>query len=101
MHKLADEGKSLVLLDMNGRFKARLEGGISGNILLRKAQYKVADDPAATLEIARAIIAGKIKNSRTVLLRGARETDDAGDIAKLDAVALSLAQTLEQPETRH
>ncbi|MBK9274294.1 MAG: type I-C CRISPR-associated endonuclease Cas1 [Flavobacteriales bacterium] len=94
MHKLADEGKSLVLLDFNGRFKARLEGGISGNILLRKAQYKTADDPAAILEIARAIIAGKIKNSRTVLLRGARETDHANDIAKLDAVALSLAQTL-------
>jgi CRISPR-associated protein Cas1 len=94
MHKLAEEGKSLVLLDFNGRFKARLEGGISGNILLRKAQYKAADDPAAALEIARAIIAGKIKNSRTVLLRGARETDDPNDIAKLDAAALSLAQTL-------
>lgn len=94
MHKLADEGKSLVLLDHNGRFKARLEGGISGNILLRKAQHKAADDPGTTLEIARAIIAGKIKNSRSVLLRGARETDDPGDIAQLDAVALSLAQTL-------
>ncbi len=34
MHRLADEGKTLVLLDRNGRFKARLEGGISGNILL-------------------------------------------------------------------
>jgi CRISPR-associated protein Cas1 len=94
MHKLADAGKSLVLLDMNGRFKARLEGGISGNILLRKAQYKAADDEAVTLEMARAIIAGKIKNSRTVLLRGARETNNVDDIAKLDAVALSLAQTL-------
>jgi len=94
MHKLADEGKSLVLLDMNGRFKARLEGGISGNILLRKAQYKAADDPATILEIARTIIAGKIKNSRTVLLRGARETEDATDSANLNAVALSLAQSL-------
>ncbi len=94
MHKLADEGKSLVLLDMNGRFKARLEGGISGNILLRKAQYKAAEDAATVLEIARNIIAGKVKNSRTVLLRGARETNDTDDIAKLDAVALSLAQTL-------
>ena len=35
MHRLADEGKSLVLLDRNGRFKARLEGAISGNVLLR------------------------------------------------------------------
>lgn len=94
MHKLADEGKSLVLLDHNGRFKARLEGGISGNILLRKAQYKAAEDGSQVLEIARAIIAGKVKNSRSVLLRGARETDNADDIARLDAVALGLAQTL-------
>ncbi len=94
MHKLADEGKSLVLLDYNGRFKARMEGGISGNILLRKAQHKAADDPTMTLEMARAIIAGKVRNSRTVLLRGARETDDTTEAERLDAVALSLAQTL-------
>ncbi|MBX2980045.1 MAG: type I-C CRISPR-associated endonuclease Cas1 [Flavobacteriales bacterium] len=94
MHKLADEGKSLVLLDMNGRFKARLEGGVSGNILLRKAQYKAADDPAVVLELARAIIAGKVRNSRTVLMRGARETDNAPEAERLEAVALSLAQTL-------
>lgn len=94
MHKLADEGKSLVLLDFNGRFKARLEGGISGNIMLRKAQYKAADEPAVVLEIARAIIAGKVRNSRTVLLRGARETDNAEESARLEATALSLAQTL-------
>lgn len=94
MHKLADEGKSLVFLDHNGRFKARLEGGISGNILLRKAQHKAADDPAVVLEVARAIIAGKVRNSRTVLLRGARETDNGSEVAQLEAAALSLAQTL-------
>jgi len=33
MHRLADEGKSLVLLEESGRFKARLEGPVSGNIL--------------------------------------------------------------------
>ncbi|MBL7982603.1 MAG: type I-C CRISPR-associated endonuclease Cas1 [Flavobacteriales bacterium] len=94
IHKLADEGKSLVLLDHNGRFKARLEGGVSGNILLRKAQHKAADDPAVVLEFARAIIAGKVRNSRTVLMRGARETDNAAEAERLEAVALSLAQTL-------
>ena len=94
MHKLADEGKSLVLLDMNGRFKARLEGGVSGNILLRKAQHRASDDAAIVLEIARAIIAGKVRNSRTVLMRGARETDNAAEAVRLETVALSLAQTL-------
>jgi CRISPR-associated protein Cas1 len=38
MHRLPDEGKSLVLLDCHGRFKARLEGPVSGNVLLRRAQ---------------------------------------------------------------
>jgi len=39
IHRLADEGKSLVLLSEHGRFKARMEGPVSGNILLRQAQY--------------------------------------------------------------
>lgn len=94
MHRLADEGKSLVLLDRSGRFKARLEGGISGNILLRKAQFKATDDPTMLLEISRAIIAGKIRNSRTVVLRGARETTDPDEVAQLGAVAESLANSL-------
>ena len=49
MHRLADEGKSLVLLDDHGRFKARLEGAISGNILLRQSQHKAAGDPLKPL----------------------------------------------------
>ena len=35
MHRLADEAIGLVLLDDNGRFKARLEGATAGNVLLR------------------------------------------------------------------
>ncbi|MGE3298511.1 MAG: CRISPR-associated endonuclease Cas1, partial [Porticoccaceae bacterium] len=42
MHRLADEGKSLVLLEASGRFKARLEGAVSGNILLRQAHHRSA-----------------------------------------------------------
>ncbi len=73
MHQLAEEGKSLVLLDNSGRFKARLEGPVSGNILLRMDQHRAATDPAFTLATARAVVAGKLRNSRSVLLRGARE----------------------------
>ena len=39
LHRLADEGKSLVFLNENGRFKARVEGPVSGNILLRRAHH--------------------------------------------------------------
>ncbi len=94
MHRLADEGKSLVLLDEHGRFKARLEGPVSGNILLRQAQHKAAGDPSATLEHARACIAGKLKNSRVTLQRGAREAGDAEESASLGRTADNLAASL-------
>lgn len=94
MHRLADEGKSLVLLDGFGRFKARLEGPVSGNILVRQAQYRLAADAAFALEFARAIVAAKLKNSRAVLLRGAREADNAGEAEQLGRVADNLAASL-------
>ncbi|MDD5364579.1 MAG: type I-C CRISPR-associated endonuclease Cas1c [Gallionellaceae bacterium] len=94
MHRLADEGKALVLLEDSGRFKARLEGPVSGNILLRQAQHRQAADPAFALEIARAIIAGKLKNSRSVIMRGARETFDNVEAATLTRTADDLAASL-------
>ncbi|HNQ04606.1 MAG TPA: type I-C CRISPR-associated endonuclease Cas1c [Thiobacillaceae bacterium] len=94
MHRLAEEGKSLVLLEEHGRFKARLEGPVSGNILLRQAQHRLAADPAFALEAARAIIAGKLKNSRSVIMRGARESFDGGEAATLTRAAEDLAASL-------
>lgn len=94
MHRCADEGISLVLLDRNGRFKARLEGPVSGNILLRRAQHKAAADEAFALDFAKSIIAGKIRNGRQVLLRGAREAVAEADQVKLAAGADSLAISL-------
>ncbi len=94
MHRLADEGKSLVLLDDSGRFKARLEGPVSGNILLRQAQHRMATDASATLEIARACVAGKLRNSRSVLQRGAREAENEFESNQLTRAADSLAASL-------
>ncbi|MBD3816511.1 MAG: type I-C CRISPR-associated endonuclease Cas1 [Halothiobacillus sp.] len=94
IHRLAEEGKSLVLLDEQGRFKARMEGPVSGNILLRQAQYRHADGADGSLEIARTIVAGKLKNSRFVLMRGARETDDGSESKALVRIADNLAASL-------
>lgn len=94
MHRLADEGKSLVLLDGTGRFKARLEGPVSGNILLRQAQHQKSSSTNATLEIARAIVAGKLRNSRSVVLRGARESADSDESKSLTRTADDLAASL-------
>ena len=91
IHRCADEGISLVLLDQNGRFKARLEGAVSGNILLRQAQHARAAEEKFALEMAQAMIAGKLRNARQVLLRGAREAEDVQDGKTLSDAAESLA----------
>ena len=94
MHRLADDGIALVLLDANGRFKARLEGAVTGNVLLRQAQHRAVDNPAFTLELARAIVAGKLKNQRQVLQRGARESKQAEEEAVLTRAAQNLGASL-------
>lgn len=94
MHRLADEGIALVLLDGNGRFKARLEGAVSGNVLLRQAQFQRLGDAAFTLDTARACVAGKIKNARQVLQRGAREAKSEDEADRLSRLAADLAASL-------
>lgn len=94
MHRLADEAIALVLLDEHGRFKARLEGAVSGNVLLRRAQHTQSMSPVFALDLARVFIAGKVKNSRQVLLRGARDAKAEADAATLTRGAQNLAATL-------
>lgn len=94
MHRLAEEAVALVLLDENGRFKARLEGATAGNVLLRRAQHTQSLNSSFALELARACVAGKVRNSRQVLLRGARDAKSEGDVAGLTRGAQDLAATL-------
>ena len=83
-----------MLLSGNGRFKARLEGPISGNVLLRQAQHKIVGEPAQTLALARGFIAGKLKNSRQILLRGARESTNSDEQSTLTRVTDNLSAFL-------
>lgn len=85
MHKCASEGRTVTFLSMSGRFLARVVGPVSGNVLLREAQYEAHRGPAHCSRIARSMVAGKIHNLRSVLLRAAREATDAqrkSDIGK-------------------
>jgi CRISP-associated protein Cas1 len=98
IHRCAEDGKSLVYLATNGRFKARMEGPVSGNILLRQAQHERSSDRAFALEIARATIAGKLRNARQVLLRGARDANDDEDRAALSGVVQQYEASLRNAE---
>jgi CRISPR-associated protein Cas1 len=94
MHRCAEDGRAVVLLDRNGRFKARVEGPVSGNVLLRQAQYAALATEARALEIARCCAAAKLQNSRQVILRAAREAVDPVDATLLGEAAAIIAQEL-------
>jgi len=94
MHRLAEDSIALVLLDDHGRFKARLEGAQAGNVLLRRAQHQASLDAEQTLDLARAFVAGKIRNARAVLQRGAREARLEAEAAQLTRFADDLAAGL-------
>jgi CRISPR-associated protein Cas1 len=96
LSRCAEEGRSVVWLDRIGRFGARLEGPVSGNILLRQAQHKTADDADQSLDLARSFIAGKLRNSRQVLLRSARDAKDEEDQTKLGDAAQRIGHILEK-----
>jgi len=73
----AEAGMAVSYLAPNGRFLARVEGARSGNVLLRRTQYRMADDPARALPIVRGIVAAKTANQRAVLRRALRDHAEA------------------------
>lgn len=79
MQLCAERGVSLNFLSENGRFLARVNGRVSGNVLLRRKQYRWTDDINESLRLSKRFISSKIHNSRTVLQRTLR---DHGEMVK-------------------
>jgi CRISPR-associated protein Cas1 len=69
----AENGVSVCYLSPNGKFLARVEGPVSGNVLLRREQYRRTDDPGRCAGIVRNLLIGKVYNQRAVLARGWRD----------------------------
>ncbi len=92
---LAAAGITLTLLDRNGRFQARVEGPVAGNVLLRRAQYAASDRPD---EVIRSLLVGKIANQRAVLMRALRDHDDTPPEARaaLESACDRLARILQR-----
>ena len=80
MKLCADNGVSLTFLSPNGRFVSRVQGTTMGNVLLRRAQYRVSDDEHWSLHIAQIFVAGKIQNYRNVLRRYIRDYGENTDV---------------------
>lgn len=82
----AESGVAVSFLTENGRFLAKVQGPVSGNVLLRRQQYRLADDMQASAHIARSLLVGKIANCKAVLQRSLRDHSH-----KIDADAAAQA----------
>jgi len=69
----AENDVAISFLSEHGRFLAKVQGPVSGNVLLRREQYRRADDLKFSAEVAKFILTGKITNCRTVLQRALRD----------------------------
>ena len=87
-----EHGLGISFLSEQGRFLARVQGPVNGNVLLRRQQYRMADLEALSLPVVRSIVTAKIANSRTVLLRAARECSDPAREIPLRESAMRLSR---------
>lgn len=86
MRLCSDNNIGLSFLTPHGEFLGRVNGKIRGNVLLRRTQFRIAEDPVTALNIAKSFIMGKIINCRTILGRCLR---DHSGVISCDRVRLA------------
>ena len=94
MELCADNNVLISFLGQYGHFKARVIGQTQGNVLLRREQYRRADDDKRAAELARLFIIAKIANARSVVLRAARERFDNASSELFDTTARRMVQVI-------
>ncbi len=90
MHACVERNVGLCFLAPSGRFQARITGRVQGNVLLRKKQYRVSDDEAASVPIAASFLLAKIANCRKVIERALRDHALLVDVDGLKQVSDAL-----------
>jgi len=90
----AENNVGISYLSENGKFLARVYGAQHGNVLLRKAQYAISDDEYLSLKIAKPIIAAKVSNYRSLLLRHQRNHPDTPDLQAILSSIDTMGQRL-------
>jgi len=89
-----DRGVSLSFLSRHGRFLARIHGRTTGNVLLRREQYRRAEDGPRCAELARGIVVAKIANCRSVLGRAMRDHPELHGAERIQDARRRMAQLL-------
>ena len=96
MGACAKRGIALSFCTPRGRFLARVSGENNGNVLLRRTQYRVADDPVQSCRIARTMIFGKLYNSHWSIRRTLRDHQLRVDEEQLTVVSSCLRELMPQ-----
>lgn len=91
----AEHDIAISFLTEYGSFLAAVRGPVSGNVLLRRGQYRMADDSEATRKIAANIVAGKLSNSRLVLARVVRDHGEKVDVTSIRSASASIDRLIE------
>lgn len=94
MGACAERSVSLDFFTPKGKYLAGVHGAERGNVLLRRTQYRVADTPERSLQIAQSFIIGKLFNSRWVLERATRDHALRVDVPALKAASAHLAEDI-------
>jgi len=100
MRLCADNSVSLSFMTPYGKFQAAIVGETKGNVLLRREQYRIADNPDASFEISKNILRGKFMNSRYLLRRGKNDHKDSIDVSKIDLAIEHISLGLESIDLR-
>lgn len=90
----AKNNVAVSFLSEYGRFLAKVQGPVSGNVLLRREQYRKADDDNFSAEMARSILTGKLMNSRTVLQRFIRDHSTKPNVDRVEQVVKLMESSL-------
>ena len=88
----SDNGITISYFTSNGRFQARVAGPISGNVLLRRTQYRMTDNPDDCAAIVRHVLIGKVHNQRAVVRRRLRDHGQKLSKATVDALEMTSTQ---------
>ena len=91
----AERDVGISFLSENGRFLARVQGPVSGNVLLRRQQYRLADDEDFSAQMAKSVLTGKVANCRAVLQRTLRDHSDKVEAGELRTVSERLKSNLQ------
>lgn len=86
-----EQGIGLTFYTEYGKFLARVQGKQTGNVLLRRTQYRMADDELKANSIAQLFVAAKIANARAVLMR---ELRNHGENTAIKSAVLKLNDSL-------